>query len=124
MKISVKTIGISLGILIAVSLILGIFVPMLNAFRIVFGSVFVLFLPGFVITSLFFENIDWIEKIAFGFALSIAIVPLAVFYLNKLGVKINTLNSILTIVGVISVAFLVKWIMIKRNKVHVTSAKI
>ena len=74
---------------------------MLEAFRIVFGSVYVLFLPGFVISYIFFpktkefdsekgenkehenENgaIDWIERIALSFALSIAIAPLRILRL-------------------------------------------
>ena len=95
---------------------------MLEAFRIVFGSVYVLFLPGFVISYIFFpktkefdsekgenkehENgaIDWIERIALSFALSIAIVPLAVFYLNLIGLRINTLNSFFTILGIIVIS--------------------
>ena len=93
-----------------------------------------LFLPGFIISYLFFpktkkfdedeegesgeegrnkdengkrENerekgaIDWIERIALSFALSIAIVPLAVFYLNLAGLKINLFNSFMTILVII-----------------------
>jgi uncharacterized membrane protein len=99
---------------------------LLESVRIVFGSVFVLFLPGFIISYIFFpetkelddkENsvtrarvspdgqIDWIERIALSFALSIAIVPLAVFYLNLVGVRINFLNSFLTILGIIIISF-------------------
>jgi len=52
--------------------------------------------------------LDIIERIALSFALSIAIVPLVVFYLNKLGMRINTLNSFLSIVGIIAVSFVVK----------------
>ena len=58
-------------------------------------------------------SIDWIERIALSFALSIAIVPLTVFYLNKLGMRINTLNSFLSIIGIISVSFVVKRFMKK-----------
>jgi LPXTG-motif cell wall-anchored protein len=94
----------------------------LESLRIVFGSVFVLFLPGFIISYIFFpktrefeENkgkreerekgaIDWIERVALSFALSIAIVPLAVFYLNLIGVKINLLNSFLTILGILVIS--------------------
>jgi len=46
----------------------------------------------------------WIERIALSFALSIAVVPLVVFYLNLIGVKINLLNSFLTILGIIAVS--------------------
>jgi uncharacterized membrane protein len=80
---------------------------LLEGFRIVFGSVYVLLIPGFVISFIFFSktSIDWIERIALSFALSIAIVPLVVFYLNLIGIKINLLNSFLTILGIIAVSF-------------------
>ena len=103
-------------ILNLVSIAISIFtnLPYLESLRIVFGSVYVLFLPGFIISFIFFSktspfedsekekgSIDWIERIALSFALSIAIVPLVVFYLNLIGVKINLLSSFLTIFGII-----------------------
>ena len=110
-------------ILAVISVLLPLFTNLsyLESFRIVFGSIYVLFLPGFVISYIFFpktkefeenkeENdnergeIDWIERIALSFALSIAIVPLAVFYLNLIGLKINLLNSFLTILGIIAIS--------------------
>ena len=120
----IKRIGIAVAVLAMISLLIGGFssLGMLEAFRIVFGSVYVLFLPGFVISYIFFpktkefdsekgenkehENgaIDWIERIALSFALSIAIVPLAVFYLNLIGLRINTLNSFFTIWGIIVIS--------------------
>jgi small-conductance mechanosensitive channel len=118
----------SLLTLTVISLALAFFTALTypEAFRIVFGSVYVLFLPGFVISYIFFPKtkefdaededngkgkskneeekekgaIDWIERIALSFALSIAIVPLTVFYLNLAGVRINLLNSFLTILGI------------------------
>ncbi len=99
---------LSLGISIFATL------PYLESLRIVFGSIYVLFLPGFVMSYLFFpktkefdteddkgDGIDWLERIALSFALSIAVVPLAVFYLNLIGIKISLLNSSLTILGII-----------------------
>ncbi len=90
-----------------------------ESFRIIFGSIYVLFLPGFVISYIFFPHtkefesdkehnekgaIDWIERIALSFALSIAIVPLTVFYLNLIGLRINALNSALTILSIILIS--------------------
>ncbi len=64
--------------------------------RIIFGSIYVLFLPGLV-WSFFFpkENeIDWIERVALSFGLSIALVPLSVFWMNYLfKIKINLVNA-------------------------------
>ena len=83
----------------------------LEILRIVYGSIFVLFLPGYVITFLFFtkDEIDILEKIALSFGLSIAIVPLATFYLNFLfSVKINVINVSITILGIILLSIFLK----------------
>jgi len=67
----------------------------LEIIRIIFGSIFVLFIPGFSWSHVFFkkDEIDLIERIALSFGLSIALVPLVVFYLNfLLKVNINLVN--------------------------------
>jgi uncharacterized membrane protein len=122
-------IGVIIAILLVISVVITLFLSQtfLSSLRIVFGSIFVLFLPGFIITYIFFPNqresspenhrlsgIDWIERIALSFALSIAIVPLAVFYLNLIGVKINLLNSFLTILGIILISGI---ILFWKNKI-------
>ncbi len=74
----------------------------LEGLRLFFGSVFILFLPGFAWSYIFFarKNIDWIERIALSFGLSIALVPLSVFWLNWLfQVKITFLNTFLIVCG-------------------------
>ncbi|MCX6707666.1 MAG: DUF1616 domain-containing protein, partial [Candidatus Woesearchaeota archaeon] len=56
------------------------------------------------------ENaIDWLERIALSFALSIAIVPLVVFYLNLMGIRINLLNTSLIILGIIIISIIILW---------------
>lgn len=92
-----------------VSLLIFSSMGLIEILRIVFGSVFVLFLPGYVITFLFFDDIDVLEKIALSFALSIAIVPLITFYLNFLfGLKITGLNVFITIIGLIIISWYLK----------------
>jgi uncharacterized membrane protein len=79
----------------------------LEVSRIIFGGMFVLFLPGFAWSFVFFtrKNIDLIERIALSFGLSIALVPLSVFWLNWLFyMKISILNTSLTVCGLIIVA--------------------
>jgi len=82
--------------------------------RIISGSVFVLFMPGFAWSFVFFEKeeIDWIERIALSFGLSIALVPLAVFWLNYfIGVKINLVNVsmvILVLTGAAALTYRLK----------------
>jgi len=88
---------------------------LLSLFRIVFGSVFVLFIPGFAWTYLFFDRdeIDVVERIALSFGLSIALVPLSVFYLNYLfGVRITLVNCAI-IISVLTLAPL-GWFRVKR----------
>jgi len=50
------------------------------------------------------------------FALSIAIVPLTVFYLNLIGIKINLLNSFLTILGIIVISIVALWLRLRKEK--------
>ena len=130
MNNKVKYAGMAILVLLIISLIAWIAssISILESLRIVFGSVFVLFIPGFVISFIFFSktnefesknkekgSIDWIERIALSFALSIAIVPLAVFYLNLIGLKINLLNSFLTILGIIILSSLILFFKNKKN---------
>jgi len=57
----------------------------------VFGSIYLLFLPGYRLTRVFFSDteIDALERGALSFALSISMIPLLVFYLNLAGVQIS-----------------------------------
>lgn len=76
-----------------------------------------LFLPGFAWSFVFFkkDEIDWIERIALSFGLSIAIVPLVVFWLNYfLGVKVNFLNvSIIILALTVTAAVILKGKILK-----------
>lgn len=125
----IKT-AIVIAALAVLSLLIGAFssLTILASFRILFGSAFVLFLPGFILTFIFFRKtkpvdskseeksaIDWIERIALSFALSIAVVPLVVFYLNLIGLKINMLNSFLTILGIIIICLAIFFFQSKRK---------
>lgn len=76
---------------------------LLQIIRIIFGSVYVLFLPGFILTFIFYnrKEIDWLERITLSLALSIATVPMVVFLLNLLGVKITTFNVVIEILWII-----------------------
>ncbi len=63
----------------------------LEILRIVFGSIALLFLPGYWLTkALYFDKVlDTLEVIALSFAFSISVVPLLVFYANLAGVPIT-----------------------------------
>jgi uncharacterized membrane protein len=77
--------------------------------RIIVSSIYILFLPGYLLSHLLFnknavtesaqKEIDEVERIALSFTLSIAIVPLLIFYANLIGIPINPLTSLLVITG-------------------------
>ena len=86
----------------------------LEGLRVIFGSLFVLFLPGFVWSFVFFDKakreIDWLERVVLSIGLSIALVPLAVFWFNwVLNVKITLLHTILIVLGLIAMALFFLW---------------
>ena len=75
--------------------------------RLIFGGIFILFIPGLAWSYVFFlrKNIDWIERFALSFGLSIALVPLSVFWLNWLfDMKITLLSTSLTVCGLVVIA--------------------
>ncbi len=66
-------------------------VQVVSRIRIVVGSVMLLFVPGWRITCAIFDEweIDELESVALSFAFSISVIPLLVFYLNLIWLKIN-----------------------------------
>lgn len=73
----------------------------LTLIRMILGSIFVLFIPGLAWTFALFDKkeIDIIERISLSFGLSIALVPLTIFYLNYLfHIKITAFNSFIVII--------------------------
>lgn len=88
--------------------------------RIIIGSIGLLFLPGYWITQCFFTDseIDILERIALSFAFSISVIPLLVFYLNLVGIKITAIMVYLVVLGVISLS----WIYIQRKHKQPISA--
>jgi len=78
----------------------------MNILITIISAVFVLFLPGFVLSFAFFEKkkIDSIERLALSFALSIATVPLIVFYTNLIGIRITIWSVITEVILIILIA--------------------
>jgi len=78
--------------------------------RIIVGSIFVFFLPGFAWSYVFFKKneIDVIERIVLSFGLSIAIVPLTIFWLNFLfEIRITFVNISAVVVSLTIIAFVI-----------------
>ncbi|MCK5292566.1 MAG: DUF1616 domain-containing protein [Thermoplasmata archaeon] len=73
-----------------------------GAVRIVLGLIFILFLPGYALIAALFpsgKSIDWIERIALGFGLSIAVTPLIGLILNYTpwGIRLEPIVASLTL---------------------------
>ena len=72
------------------------FVPVV---RVIISFVLILFLPGFAWTLVFFKKINVVERIAFSFGLSLAIVTLIILVLNVVfKVRITGFNSFIVII--------------------------
>ena len=68
-------------------------------------AIFILFLPGFFLTFVFYKwrKIDLIERTAFSFILSMAVISLTVFYFNLIGVRITNQTVIMEAAGIMGV---------------------
>lgn len=82
----------------------------------IIAVLYLLFLPGFFLSLVFFRwgMISLIERLAYSFALSIAVVPLVVFYSNLIGIPITMMTVILHSLGIIIIAGLL--IALQRRK--------
>jgi uncharacterized membrane protein len=112
-----RVISIAVGVAILSGISLGVAYgsqqTIAESFRIVFGSVILLFVPGYIWSFVFFPNrqekqtegrglaLDSIERILLALALSMVLTPLALFLLNLVGIKITLLAIIGTITGLI-----------------------
>ncbi|RLE43095.1 hypothetical protein DRJ48_01830 [Candidatus Woesearchaeota archaeon] len=87
----------------------------LEVLRVIFGVVYVLFLPGYVIVRCFFEELDWIERFAVSFGLSIAVVVLAVIIANLVfKIPITPVTNFLIILAAMVITLLAKFV--SKNK--------
>ncbi|MFH1835837.1 MAG: DUF1616 domain-containing protein [Methanobacteriota archaeon] len=80
----------------------------LSILKVVLGSIFVLFIPGYFLTLAFFkrDEIDFLEKITLSIVLSITAVPLMLLFLSVVfGVKITAINTSVIILAIVSVSF-------------------
>lgn len=121
-----RAIKIASGLLVFVIAAIGvgtIWLPLFNSLRIVGGTFFVLVLPGFILSFVFFPEgksiigerdetipaLDWVERMTLALALSLSVVPLTVYLANRIGLPITTTNVVVLIAGIIfvSIAILV-----------------
>jgi uncharacterized membrane protein len=104
--------------------ILTIWIPASMAFRLVFGTVYLLFIPGFLLLWLTLpkindgdDSLDWIERYTLSVGISIAVVPLIIYLSRRLlGISINAV-SIFSEIGVF-ILILILFKAIYRIKHH------
>ena len=73
----------------------------LSIIRAILGFILVFFLPGFAWTLVFFKQIKVIERVVISFGLSIVVVTLSLFFVNRLiGIRITGFNSVIVIIVV------------------------
>gem|GEM_PF-5368300 len=78
------------------SLILSIWMSAEEAFRIAFGSIYLLLFPGLIWTyALKFKADTVIVRLIFATALSIIVIVLFSYYLNFIGIQLNHLTILL-----------------------------
>jgi uncharacterized membrane protein len=68
----------------------------------VVGFIYILFVPGFVWSFVFFpkREINWVERIALSVAISVGLMTLSIFWLNwVLDVKITEISACLVAAG-------------------------
>ncbi|GEM_PF-5221356 len=127
--------GVVLVILVIAFSVANVWFAPLQAFRIVFGTLLTIFLPGFVMSFIFFpgaasvtrfedgepqerENhiaaLDWIERITLSFALSLSTVPLVIYLSNRLGLPITAVSVFYLTSGI--VIFCIAALLIKGRK--------
>lgn len=88
--------------------------------RIVLGLVYLLFLPGFVLSFFLIKKktIVSVERMTISIALSCTVVPLIIFYGYKIGLPMNTFYislEILFVLIVSSLGLLIKRLIRKKN---------
>ena len=91
--------------------------------RIIIGSIFFLFVPGYFVTWAIFpsrEELDAVERITLSLAFSISVVPLIVLFLNQtLGVEtfpIDVIHSVLASILVIIFSLFVWYLRYLRTR--------
>jgi len=90
---------------------------MIEFFIIIFNLIFILLLPGLILSLLLFpirNEINLVERIVLSLGLSISIIPIIIFYLYYfLRIEINLHNLILIIMIIVTFSYLG---YLKRNK--------
>lgn len=120
MKKILKIMGILLTISLLLSGLLCLWFPWIEAFRMVFGGVYVLFIPGLFLTYALWgdEKITSIERFVFSFTFSLALVPIFMYLLHWIGIKTNVLSILSIITTMNLVLILGAWHRVRTDSSH------
>ena len=97
------------GAALAIALVMQLFFKyaFISGARAILGLIYVLFLPGYVVVRCFYNEVDWIEKAALSFGLSIALVIISVMFSNMvLKIPITALTNFLVLLAVMLITVL------------------
>ena len=87
------------------------FAERLPVIRAILGVILVFLVPGFAWTLVFFREIQFLERLVFSFALSIALVTLSIIFTNIVfHIRITGLNSLLTIIIITAIPLAIYYI--------------
>lgn len=109
----IKKEALGLGVVFLVAFVgLFIVVDAVLAFRIVAVAYFALLFPGVLLSYLFFEKgkIDAIERLVLGVVLSLVLIPLPLFMLSRIGVKVDLLVMLISLLGTYAIIFILLWL--------------
>ncbi len=104
---------------LVISSTLMIWISPFSSFRIVFGTIYMFFIPGFFILELLFPSKEhderqsiqfWVERITLSIAVSFILVPFIIALLYRLGIALSPLSIFLEIFGIILISLIFRWI--------------
>ena len=84
-----------------------------GVFYFIISIPFLLILPGLCLTKIFFYSLDWIEKSTLSVLLSMVIIYISLFAVEKTLGKLTPLNTTLTVATVNLFCFVL--FLIRRN---------
>lgn len=88
----------------------------LEIIRIIFGIIYICFLPGFALVHAIFEKgkLDFISIFTLSIVFSLGSVTTLVYFLNFVGVKINTVNILWETVLIIFIGATISFVKYKK----------
>lgn len=99
---------------------------MIELLRIIIGLPLVLFIPGYLIARIFFDELKELEKVALGFVLSMALDILIGLFLgyNKYMKELTggiTATNLWIYLGSITIILLIFWALIQKEEFNKTT---